>query len=105
MVARVAEWFCDSQRLISNSRKGNSMKSIISFVAVAALSFIASAVAQEESPSPSTAEKGSATVEETPPPPPPEKKGSDSGEKTPRGARDESSHYGPRRRKTPRRCR
>jgi ketosteroid isomerase-like protein len=66
MVARVGEWFCDSQRLISNSRKGNSMKSIISFVAVAALSFIASAVAQEESPSPSTEEKASATVEESP---------------------------------------
>ena len=42
------------------------MKSIISFVAVAALSFIASAVAQEESPSPATEEKASATVEESP---------------------------------------
>ncbi|HEV2046455.1 MAG TPA: nuclear transport factor 2 family protein [Chthoniobacterales bacterium] len=42
------------------------MKSIISFVAVAALSFIASAGAQEESPSPATEEKASATVEESP---------------------------------------
>jgi ketosteroid isomerase-like protein len=42
------------------------MKSIISFVAIAALSFIASAIAQEESPSPATDEKASATVEETP---------------------------------------
>ncbi len=42
------------------------MKSIISFVAVAALSFIASAIAQEESPSPATEEKASATVEESP---------------------------------------
>jgi ketosteroid isomerase-like protein len=42
------------------------MKSIIAFVAVAALTFIASAIAQEESPSPSTEEKASATVEETP---------------------------------------
>ncbi|HEV2046454.1 MAG TPA: DUF4440 domain-containing protein [Chthoniobacterales bacterium] len=43
------------------------MKSIISFVAVTALSFIASAVAQEESPSPATEEQpASATVEETP---------------------------------------
>jgi ketosteroid isomerase-like protein len=62
----VGEWFCDSQRLISNSRKGNSMKSIISVVAAAALTFIASAIAQEESPSPATEEKASATVEETP---------------------------------------
>src|ERR1700730_2835698 len=66
MVNIVGEWFCDSQRLISNSRKGNSMKSIISFVAVAALSFIALAGAQEESPSPATEEKASATVEESP---------------------------------------
>jgi ketosteroid isomerase-like protein len=40
------------------------MKSIISFVVV--ISFIASAIAQEESPSPSVEEKASATVEETP---------------------------------------
>lgn len=40
------------------------MKSIISFIVV--LSFIASAVAQEESPSPSAEEKASATVEESP---------------------------------------
>jgi ketosteroid isomerase-like protein len=40
------------------------MKSIISFVVV--ISFIASAIAQEESPSPSVEEKASATVEESP---------------------------------------
>lgn len=40
------------------------MKSIISFVAVAALSCVTSAIAQE-SPSPATEEKASATVEET----------------------------------------
>jgi len=42
------------------------MKSIISFVVVVALSFIASAIAQEESPSPTGEQKASATVEETP---------------------------------------
>jgi ketosteroid isomerase-like protein len=42
------------------------MKSIISFVAIATLSFIVSAIAQEESPSPATEEKASATVEEPP---------------------------------------
>ena len=42
------------------------MKSIISFVAVAVLSFTALAIAQEESPSPATDEKASANVEETP---------------------------------------
>jgi ketosteroid isomerase-like protein len=40
------------------------MKSIISFVVV--ISFITSAIAQEESPSPSVEEKASATVEESP---------------------------------------
>jgi ketosteroid isomerase-like protein len=40
------------------------MKSIISFVVV--ISFIASAIAQEESPSPPVEEKASATVEESP---------------------------------------
>jgi ketosteroid isomerase-like protein len=40
------------------------MKSIISFVVV--ISFIASAIAQEESPSPSSEEKASATVQESP---------------------------------------
>jgi ketosteroid isomerase-like protein len=49
---------------IANSRKENSMKSIISFVVV--MSFIASAIAQEASPSPSVEEKASATVEESP---------------------------------------
>jgi hypothetical protein len=40
------------------------MKSIISFAVV--ISFIASAIAQEESPSPSVEEKASATVQESP---------------------------------------
>jgi len=40
------------------------MKSIVSFVVV--ISFIASAIAQEESPSPSVEQKASATVEESP---------------------------------------
>jgi ketosteroid isomerase-like protein len=40
------------------------MKSIISFIVV--ISFIASAIAQEESPSPSGQEKASATVQESP---------------------------------------
>ena len=40
------------------------MKSIISFIGV--ISFIASAIAQEESPSPSGQEKASATVQESP---------------------------------------
>jgi ketosteroid isomerase-like protein len=46
------------------------MKSIISCLAVVTLSFVASAIAQEESPSPATEEKASATVEQTPAPTP-----------------------------------
>jgi len=42
------------------------MKPIISFIVVAALSLIGSAIAQEESPSAAGEEKASATVEETP---------------------------------------
>jgi ketosteroid isomerase-like protein len=47
-----------------NHERKIQMKSIISFVVV--ISFIASAIAQEESPSPSVEEKASATVEESP---------------------------------------
>jgi ketosteroid isomerase-like protein len=46
------------------------MKFIISLMAVAALSFVTSAFAQEESPSASPEEKASATVEEKPAPTP-----------------------------------
>src|ERR1700726_1454071 len=56
--------FCVRRRSKSKSRKEIQMKSIISFVVV--ISFIASAIAQEESPSPSVEEKASATVEESP---------------------------------------
>ena len=42
------------------------MKSIASILVITALGFIASAIAQEESPSPSTEEKASATVQESP---------------------------------------
>lgn len=42
------------------------MKFIMSLIAIAALSFVASAFAQEESPSPSPDEKASATVEAKP---------------------------------------
>jgi ketosteroid isomerase-like protein len=44
------------------------MKSIIAFATATMLSLAASAIAQEESPSPATEEKASATVEETPAP-------------------------------------
>src|SRR6266852_5406639 len=47
-----------------NHERKIQMKSIISFVVV--ISFIASAIAQEESPSPSVEEKASSTVEESP---------------------------------------
>jgi ketosteroid isomerase-like protein len=46
------------------------MKSIISCLAVVTLSFVASAIAQEESPSPATEETASATVEQTAAPTP-----------------------------------
>jgi len=42
------------------------MKSIIAFATATLLSLVALAIAQEESPSPATEEKASATVEETP---------------------------------------
>jgi ketosteroid isomerase-like protein len=56
--------FCAPAFKVQIHERKIQMKSIISFVVV--ISFMASAIAQEESPSPSVEEKASATVEESP---------------------------------------
>jgi ketosteroid isomerase-like protein len=56
-------WWAPAFKLQIHERK-IQMKSIISFAVV--ISFVASAIAQEESPSPSVEEKASATVQESP---------------------------------------
>jgi ketosteroid isomerase-like protein len=64
------------------------MKSIISFIVV--ISFIASAIAQEESPSPSSQEKASATVQESPAATPTERSAAAAAE-SPSAAKKESA--------------
>jgi hypothetical protein len=68
MISGMGERVLHDHAFLKQPTKGNQMKLIASLFALAALSVLGSAFAQEESPSPSTSieEKASATVETTP---------------------------------------
>jgi hypothetical protein len=68
MIAGMGERALHDHAFQKQPTKGNQMKLITSFFALAALTLLGSAFAQEESPSPSspTEEKASATIETTP---------------------------------------